>query len=329
MLTWWILFNVFVLAMLALDLLVFHRKTHEVKLKEALIWSGVWVALAAAFNAWIFLDRGSEAGMMFLTGYLIEKSLSIDNVFVFAMIFSYFAVPKAYQHKVLFWGILGALVFRAIFIFAGIALIEKFAWMTWVFGGLLIATGLKMWMSKDKQMNPERNPALRVMRRFMPVSNEFDGERFTTRINGRWAATPLLVTLVLIETSDIIFAVDSIPAILAVTTDPFLVYTANVFAILGLRALYHALAGVLDKFHHLHYGLALILAFVGGKMLAHAAFAYKMPVGLSLSVIAGILSVSIAASLLWPNRKSHQLEHQRPPILGGSKPLPAPQPCPD
>ncbi|MCG3126200.1 MAG: putative membrane-bound redox modulator Alx [Phycisphaerae bacterium] len=303
---WWVTFNLFVLAMLALDLGVFHRKSHEVRFREALTWSGVWIALALLFNLGIYAgwfgdypaaDRGRVA-IEFLTGYLIEKSLSVDNVFVFAMIFSYFAVPAAYQHKVLFYGILGALLCRAAFIFGGLWLIEHFAWTIYLFGALLIITGIKMVWAKGKQIDPEKNPIMRLSRALLPVRSQFDGDRFITRDAGRWAATPLLLVLIFVETTDVIFAVDSIPAIIAITTDPFIVYTSNVFAILGLRALYFALASFMKMFHYLTYGLAVLLIFIGGKMLAHAGLGYKMPVGASLGIIALILTVAIAASLL-------------------------------
>ena len=294
----WVFFNLFVLAMLGLDLGVFHRKTHEVRMKEALAWSAVWILLALIFNSWIWAARGPQAGLEFLTGYLIEKSLSVDNVFVFLLIFTYFRVPAAYQHKVLFWGILGALIMRAAFIFAGVALLERFHWMIYLFGIVLIASGIKMAMEKDKEIHPERNPVLRLFRRFVPVTRDFEGDRFMVRRH----ATPLLVTLLLVETTDIIFAVDSIPAILAVTRDPFIVYTSNVFAILGLRALYFALAGIMRLFHHLHYGLSAILVFVGLKMMLVSLV--KIPTALSLAVVAAILALSVAASLLWPKRET-------------------------
>lgn len=294
----WVLFNLFVLAMLALDLGVFHRKAHEVKMKGALTWSAVWIVLALAFNAWVYHSRGPQAGLEFFTGYLIEKALSVDNVFVFLLIFTYFRVPAEYQHKVLFWGILGALVMRIIFIAAGVALIQKFHWIIYVFGAFLVITGIKMALAKDKEIHPERNPVLRLFRRWMPVTEQYEGDRFFVRRDGRRWATPLFVTLLLVETTDVIFAVDSIPAILAITQDAYIVYTSNVFAILGLRALYFALAGFMKLFHYLHYGLSLILVFVGVKMLL--ADVYKVPIAWSLAFIAAVLAVSIALSLLWP-----------------------------
>lgn len=294
----WILFNLFVLVMLALDLGVFHRKAHVVRLKEALGWSVVWICLALLFNLLIYFWLGQETALQFLAGYVIEKSLSVDNLFVFLLIFSYFSVPSIYQHKILFWGILGALIMRAIFIAAGITLIEKFHWMIYLFGGFLIITGIKMAFQKDKELHPEANPVLRLFRRFVPVTSEYHESRFWVIKDGKRWATPLFVVLLLVETTDVIFAVDSIPAILAVTRDPFIVYTSNVFAILGLRALYFALAGIMQLFHYLHYGLSLILVFVGTKMLISDI--YKVPIGIALAVIAGILIVSVVASILRP-----------------------------
>lgn len=294
----WILFNLFVLVMLALDLGVFHQKAHVVRFKEALGWSVVWIGLALLFNLLIYFWLGPETALQFLAGYVIEKSLSVDNLFVFLLIFSYFSVPSIYQHKILFWGILGALIMRAIFIAAGITLIEKFHWMIYLFGGFLIITGIKMAFQKDKELHPEANPVLRLFRRFVPVTSEYHESRFWVIKDGKRWATPLFVVLLLVETTDVIFAVDSIPAILAVTRDPFIVYTSNVFAILGLRALYFALAGIMQLFHYLHYGLSLILVFVGTKMLISDI--YKVPIGIALVVIAGILIVSVVASILRP-----------------------------
>lgn len=296
----WVGFNAFVLAMLALDLGIFHRQAHEVKVREALLWSVVWIALALLFNALIFFWKGPQVALEFLTGYLIEKSLSVDNIFVFIMVFAYFRVPALYQHKVLFWGILGALIMRAIFIAAGVTLIEKFHWIVYVFGAFLILTGVKMALQKDKEIHPERNPMLRVFRRIMPVTADYRQDKFFVKQNGRRFATPLFVVLLVIETTDLIFAVDSIPAILAITLDPFIVYTSNVFAILGLRALYFALAGVMQLFHYLNYGLSAILVFVGAKMTV--VDFYKIPIGVSLGVVAGILVISVVASLFWPRK---------------------------
>ena len=297
----WVGFNVFVLAMLALDLGVFHRKAHVVSLKESFTWTGVWVALALVFNAGIWHYYGSQKGLEFFTGYLIEKSLSVDNVFVFALLFSYFAVPPLYQHKVLFWGILGALIMRAIMIVAGAALITKFAWIIYVFGGFLILTGIKMIVKREEEIHPERNPLVCWFKKLMPVTSDYRGDKFFVCENGIRMATPLFVVLLLVEFSDLIFAVDSIPAIFAVTKDPFIVYTSNVFAILGLRSLYFALAGVMDKFHYLKIGLGVVLSFVGVKMLlGHTA--WKIDTHVSLGVIVVVLAASIVVSLLRPRK---------------------------
>ena len=300
----WIGFSVFVLAMLALDLGVFHRKSHTVSMREALTWSGVWITLALLFNAGIWYWRGSTKGLEFLTGYVVELSLSVDNLFVFLLIFGYFKVPAQYQHKVLFWGILGALVMRAIFIGAGIALIQKFHWIIYVFGGILVISGLKMAFEKDKEVHPEKNPMLRLFRRFMPVTSEYHGGSFFVKQSRLWVATPLFIVLLMLETTDLVFAVDSVPAVLAITTDPFIVYTSNVFAILGLRSMFFALAGIMKLFHYLHYGLAAVLVFVGGKMLL-AGF-YKIPTLASLLVIIGLLAVAVVASLLHAARRSKE-----------------------
>lgn len=284
--------------MLALDLLVFHRKAHAVSLREALSWSAVWIALALIFNVGIYYLWGSEKALEFLAGYLIEKSLSVDNIFVFIMIFSYFAVPAIYQHRILFWGILGALIMRAIFIAAGAALLSAFHWIIYIFGGFLIITGIKMFFAGEEKIEPEKNPAVLLLRRFMPITNEFHGQRFFVRIDQRLWATPLFVVLVVIETTDVIFAVDSIPAIFAITMDPFIVYTSNIFAILGLRALYFLLAGIMDMFRYLKVGLSFVLCFVGVKMML--VDFYKIPIGVSLGVVGGILAISILASLVKP-----------------------------
>ncbi len=297
----WVGFNIFILVMLALDLGVFHRKSHVVSLKESLAWTGVWVALALAFNAGVWYYAGSTKALEFFTGYVIEKSLSVDNVFVFALLFSYFAVPPLYQHKVLFWGILGALIMRAIMIALGAVLITKFAWIIYVFGGFLILTGIKMIVKREEEIHPERNPVVRWFKKLMPVTPEYRGDKFFVRENGVRMATPLFVVLLLVEFTDLIFAVDSIPAIFAVTKDPFIVYTSNVFAILGLRSLYFALAGVMDKFHYLKIGLGVVLTFVGVKMiLAHTA--WKIDTLVSLGVIVLILTTSVVMSLLRPKK---------------------------
>lgn len=295
----WVGFNVFVLLMLALDLGVFHRKSHTVTFRESMTWTAVWVALAFVFNAGIWHFFGNQKALEFLTGYLIEKSLSVDNVFIFALLFSYFAVPPKYQHKVLFWGILGALVMRAAMIGVGAALITRFTWIIYIFGAFLILTGIKMVFKKEEEIHPERNPVVRLFKRFMPVTSDYRGDSFFVRENGILMATPLFVTLLLVEVSDLIFAVDSIPAIFAVTTDPFIVYTSNVFAILGLRSLYFVLAGVMNKFHYLKIGLGIVLTFIGVKMmLAHTA--YKIDTLVSLGVVIAVLVISVVVSLLRP-----------------------------
>jgi tellurite resistance protein TerC len=292
----WVIFNIFVLGILALDLLVLHRKAHAVSLREALAWSCVWVSLALLFGAGIYFFQGGEKALEFLTGYVIEWSLSVDNLFVFLVIFSYFAVPSSYQHRVLFWGILGALVLRAGFIATGTALLSNFHWMIYIFGGFLIFTGIKLLFVGDEKIEPEKNPAVRLVRRFIKITPDFHGQRFFIRKYGKLWATPLFLVLVVVETTDVIFAVDSIPAIFAITLDPFIVYTSNVFAILGLRALFFLLAGVMEMFRYLRVGLAFVLCFVGAKMVI-AEF-YKIPIGISLGVVGGILLLSILASML-------------------------------
>ena len=291
----WVGFNVFVLIMLALDLGVFHRKNHEVSLKEALTWTAVWISLALVFNGFIFYRFGEELAVQFLTGYLIEKSLSVDNIFVIILIFSYFQVPLIYQHKVLFLGILGALVMRAIFIFAGIELIHRFHWLIYIFGGFLIITGIRMLFSQETKIDPDKNFFVRLIKMIIPITSDYHQSKFVVRHEGRLWATPLLLALIVVEGTDLIFAVDSIPAILAISDDPFIVYTSNVFAILGLRSLYFAVAGIEKFFKYLKYGLAVILVFVGTKM-AVADF-FKIPVEVSLGVIAFILGVSMVASV--------------------------------
>lgn len=296
----WVLFTLFIIAMLAIDLGVFNRKSHETSVREALAWSGVWLTLALIFNVGVYFWQGQEVAVQFFTGYIVEKSLSIDNIFVFLQVFSYFSVPAIYQHRVLFWGVLGAIVMRAIFIFAGVALIEKFHWIIYVFGAFLVLTGIKMALSKDKEVHPEKNPVIKLLKRLVPLSHEYEDGRFFTRKDGVLLATPLLLVLVVIESTDVIFAIDSIPAILAITTDPFIVYSSNLFAIMGLRALFFALAGVIKKFHYIHYGLAAILAFVGVKMLISEV--YKLPSAYALAAVAVILLLSVAASLIWPEK---------------------------
>jgi tellurite resistance protein TerC len=297
----WIGFNVFVLFLLALDLGVFHRHAHAVSMKEAGIWSVVWISLALVFNAGLYVFTGPGPAMEFFTGYVIEKSLSIDNIFVFVLIFTFFKVPDRYQHRVLLWGVLGALVMRAALIFAGTALIERFHWIMYFFGGFLLITGIKMAFQKHEAGDPSKSWVVRTFKRLMPVSDEYDGDHFFTVKNGVRYATPLLLVLVMVESSDLIFAADSIPAIFAVTTDPFLVYTSNVFAILGLRSLYFLLANAVTKFRFLKLGLALVLSFVGLKMLVVEFF--HLSTAVSLSVILSILFSSVVASLMIPEKR--------------------------
>lgn len=290
----WIGFTLLILALLTLDLGVFHRKTHAVGVREALGWSAFWIILALVFNAWMYWSRGPTAGIEFLTGYLIEKSLSVDNIFVFLTLFAYFRVPAEYQHRVLFWGVFGALILRGTMIMAGAALLERFDWVIYFFGGFLILTGVQMARKTEGGMDPGRNPVVRMVRRLLPVTDAYHGQRFFVRLNGTLTATPLLLVVLVVEAIDVIFAVDSIPAIFAVTTDPYIVWTSNVFAILGLRSLYFALAGVMGRFVYLKYGLAAVLVFVGAKMCASGI--YHMPAWLSLGVIAALLGGSIWAS---------------------------------
>ena len=294
----WAGFIAFVLALLALDLGVFHRNAHEVTLKEAGIWSAIWISLALAFNGLVVHWFGPERGLEFLTGYLIEKALAVDNIFVFYAIFGYFAVPAIYQHRVLFWGVLGALAMRAIFIFAGAALLAKFHWVLYVFGAILIFTAIKLFVVADEGMHPERNPVYRLFRRFLPTVSDYHGSKFTIVKDGKRYATPLLVVLVLIEWTDVVFAVDSIPAIFAVTNDPFIVFTSNIFAILGLRSLFFLLQGVIGRFHLLKPALAAVLLFIGSKMLLLDL--YKIPIGASLGVVAGLIALGVVGSLLIP-----------------------------
>ena len=291
----WLAFNAFVLVMLALDLGVFHRKAHEVSFREAATWSVVWVTLALAFNAAIWWFWGADRGLQFLTGYLIEKSLSVDNIFVFVMLFTFFGVPTQYQHRVLFWGILGALVMRGGFIAAGAYMLQQFHWVIYLFGGILVLTGIKM-ARRVEAYDPTKNPVLKLARRVLPLTPRYHGQRFWVKDAGRWVATPLFLVLLLVEVTDLVFAIDSIPAIFAVTQEPFLVYTANVFAILGLRSMYFLLAGVVHRFVYLKYGLAAVLVFVGAKMIL--VDVYKLPVTVSLAVVGILIGASIAASLL-------------------------------
>jgi len=292
----WIGFSAFVLAMLALDLGTFHRKSRALSLKEALTWSAVWIGLALAFNTGIYYRHGGEKALQFFTGYLVELSLSVDNLFVFLLVFGYFKVPAQYRHKVLFWGIIGALIMRAVFIATGITLIAKFHWIIYLFGALLVGSGIKMTLQRDKEIHPGRNPVLKLFHRFMRVTPECDGGRFFVKQHGRILASPLFVVALILESTDLVFAVDSVPAVLAITPDPFIVFTSNVFAILGIRSMFFALEGVMKQFHYLHYGLSAVLVFVGTKMLL-AGF-YKIPTSVSLLLILSILFVSVITSLL-------------------------------
>ena len=304
----WVGFNIFVLAMLALDLGVFHRKAHALSLKEASIWSVVWITLAMVFNAGLYLFAGPEPALQFFTGYLIEKSLSVDNIFIFVLLFTFFKVPAAYQHRVLYWGILGALIMRGTLIAVGVALIESFHWIIYLFGAFLIFTGIRMGFHKEIEVHPENDLLLKFIRRFVPVTENYEHDRFFVRRAGQVMVTPLLLVLLVIDTTDLIFAVDSIPAVFAVTRDPFLVYTSNIFAILGLRSLYFVFAGIMEKFYYLKLGLSVILTFVGVKMVL--ADVFSLPTALSLVVIAVVLTIAIVASIV---RTRHQAAKSREP----------------
>jgi tellurite resistance protein TerC len=306
----WALFLAFVLGMLALDLGVFHRKTQRVSMRDAALWSAVWVGLALGFNAWIWQAHGAQAGLEFLTGYLIEKSLSIDNIFIFVLIFGAFSVPEQYQHRVLFWGVLGALLMRAVFILLGGVLLARFEWILYLFGAFLLMTGIKMLRHRGTPSNPADNPLFRWFRRVAPSTPEYRGKAFLVREGGRTLATPLLVVLIAVELTDLIFAVDSVPAIFAITKDPFLVFTSNIFAILGLRSLYFLLAGMVDRFHFLKVGLAFVLMFVGAKLALHGVV--KVPILLSLGVITALIGGSILISWLWPRRHAPLPAEERP-----------------
>jgi tellurite resistance protein TerC len=294
----WVLFNIFVAAMLALDLGVFHRPGHVIKFREAVAWSFVWIALAAAFAVILYFWRGQTHALEFVTGYVIELSLSVDNLFIFLLIFRYFKVPPTDQHKVLFWGIVGALVMRLIFILVGVTLISRFHFIIYVFGAFLVYSGIKL-LFHDEDIHPETNPVLGLLRRWMPVTETYEEGKFLVRRPGLMA-TPLLVVLVVVETTDLLFATDSIPAVLAITLNSFIVYTSNVFAILGLRSMYFALAGMMEVFHYLHYGLSLVLIFIGVKMLV--SHYYEIPTVVALAVVGGVLAVSVIASLMFPKK---------------------------
>lgn len=300
-LVFWVAFIAFVTVMLVLDLTVFHRGSREVKFRSAMGWSAFWIALAAAFAVLVYFWHGKTAALDFTTGYLIEESLSVDNLFVFLLIFRYFKVPAHYQHKVLFWGIIGALVMRLAFIILGVALINRFEWIIYIFGAFLVYTGIKLGTSGESEVHPEKNPVLKALRKFIPITPDYVKGKFFVRDNGLYA-TPLLLVLIVIETTDVLFATDSIPAVLAITRDPFIVFTSNVFAILGLRSLYFALAGMMELFHFLHYGLAIILSFIGVKMLV--SHYYSIPTHIALAVVGVVLAVSVGASLLFPKREA-------------------------
>ncbi|MFL6236289.1 MAG: TerC family protein [Thermoanaerobaculia bacterium] len=294
----WGVFFLLIVGVLALDLGVLNRREHRIGLREALVWSVVWTAVGLAFNLWIAFRFGHQAGLEFLTGYVIERALSFDNIFVFVILFNYFAVPAEQQHRVLFWGILGALLSRGLFIGLGTALISRFEWLIFVFGAFLVYTGFKMFRSEEPEVHPEKNPVVRLFQRFVPLVGSYHGKRFLIRDGGRVLATPLLLVLVVIEATDVIFAVDSIPAVFGVTRNTFIIFTSNIFAILGLRALYFLLAGLMVKFRYLGYGVGLVLVFVGSKMLGHEVV--DIPPELSLGIVLGVLALSILASLLRP-----------------------------
>lgn len=300
--SFWLGFNLFVVVMLALDLGVFHRKSHQIKFKEALGWSAFWISLALGFAVLLAFWQGRQHALEFVTGYVIEESLSVDNLFVFLVLFRYFKVEAQYQHKVLFWGIIGALVTRGIFIIAGVQLIQRFHWIIYVFGVFLIFKGITMLRTEGSDIEPEKNFFLRLLRRFIPVTDRYEGGKFFVRRGAKRYATPLFIVLLAVEFTDVAFATDSIPAILAITKNAFIVYTSNVFAIMGLRSLFFALAGLMDVFHHLHYGLSALLIFIGLKMLTSEH--YPIPIHVALAVVAGILIASIAASLILPKKKA-------------------------
>jgi tellurite resistance protein TerC len=311
--TWlWIGFSSFIVIMLSLDLGLLNRKAHSIRYREAWIWTGVWVTLAMLFAYLVFRFQGSQRGLEFLTGYLIELSLSVDNLFVFILIFSFFKVPSKYQHRVLFWGVLGALVMRLTMIFVGAALLQRFGWVIYIFGAFLVYTGIKMFKQDNSEIHPEENPVVRLVTRVLPITDHYEDKHFFTKVNGKRAGTLLLLVLVVVEVTDLIFAVDSIPAIFAVTRNPFIVYTSNVFAILGLRSMYFLLAGVIDKFHYLRVGLAIVLTFIGVKMLVVA-------VGIHISILASLVFVaivllgSVAASLVFSKNSEPEIHVDLPP----------------
>ncbi len=303
----WIGFGLFVVTMMVLDLGVFHRKAHAISLREAAIWTGVWILLALAFNVAVYIWRGHQSALEFFTGYIIEWSLSMDNVFVFAVIFTYFAVPKEYQHRVLFWGIWGAVFLRLTFILIGSALLRKFHWAIYIFGAFLLFTGIKMFFHRGGEVHPEKNPALKLAHKWLAVTPNYEGQKFFVRQNGRRRGTPLVFVLIVVDVIDFVFAFDSIPAIFGITRDPFTVFTSNIFAILGLRALYFLLAGVMGMFRYLDNGLAVVLSFIGAKMLLSEV--YKIPTGLSLGIVCLLLAVSIIASIYAAKAEKKKSRH--------------------
>ena len=311
--TWlWIGFSVFIVTMLSLDLGLFNRKAHTIKYREAWIWSGVWVTLAMLFAALVFHYQGSTRGLEFLTGYLIELSLSVDNLFVFLLIFSFFKVPAQFQHRVLFWGVMGALIMRLTMIFVGAALLDRFHWIIYIFGGFLVYTGIKMFRQEEIDIQPEQNPLVRIVTRFFPVARHYEEEKFFTKVDGKRTGTLLLLVLMVVEVTDLVFAVDSIPAIFAITTNTFIVYTSNVFAILGLRSMYFLLAGVVEKFRYLRTGLAIVLTFIGVKMLL-VAIGIHIPILFSLGFVALVLAGSVVASLLIAPEREKTIQVDLPP----------------
>ena len=306
----WVGFNVFILAMLAVDLGLLNRKAHEISAREASIWSGVCAALALCFSGILYWWHGSKPALEFLTGFVIEWSLSVDNIFVFVLVFTFFGVPRSVQHRVLFWGVLGALVLRGTLIGAGTFLIARFEWVMYIFGAFLVITGIRMAFQDNESVEPDKNPVIKLIRRILPVTDTYDGAKFFKKIGARWWATPLFVVLAVVETTDLVFALDSIPAIFAITKDPFIVYTSNVFAILGLRSLYFVLADVIDRFHLLQIGLSVVLTFVGVKMLVEKW--YHIPIAASLGVVGGVLAIAVIASLVFPKKEAPSEEPPAP-----------------
>lgn len=300
-LLFWVLFNAFVLAMIGLDLWIFRRPAQQIKFREALTWSILWIALAGVFAGLLYFWQGRTSAVEFTTGYVIELSMSVDNLFIFLLIFKYFRLPADHQHKVLFWGVLGALIMRGMFIVVGIKLIQTFHWVIYLFGALLVYSGIRLVRQKEVTVDPEKNLVLRMLRKVIPVTEDFEGDKFFVRRAGLYA-TPLLAVLVLLETTDLLFATDSIPAVLAITVKPFIVYTSNVFAILGLRAMYFVLAGMMESFHYLHYGLSIVLIFVGAKMLSEDF--YQIPTEIALACVVGVILISVLASMINPKRQS-------------------------